>query len=126
MRVLVTGATGFIGGAVACRLARDEHEVRALARPSADVARLVAAGIDVVPGDVRDPASLAVALRGRSHVIHLAAAKSGAALHDVNVRGTANVLDARGWSSRESPPSSGEVRADGSRSRDTSPPAACA
>jgi nucleoside-diphosphate-sugar epimerase len=96
MRVLLTGATGFIGGAVACRLARAGHEVRALARPSADVARLVAAGIDVVPGDVRDPDSLVLAMRGRSHVIHLAAARSGpsALLHEVNVRGTANVLDA--------------------------------
>jgi dihydroflavonol-4-reductase len=96
MRVLVTGATGFVGGAVACRLVRDGYDVRGLARPSADVARLVAAGIDVVPGDVRDPGSLALAMRGCSHVIHLAAAKSGpsALLHDVNVRGTANVLDA--------------------------------
>lgn len=94
--MLVTGATGFIGGAVACRLARDGHDVRALARPTADVGQLVAAGIDVVRGDVRDPASLALAVRGCSHVIHLAAAKSGPAslLHDVNVRGTANVLDA--------------------------------
>lgn len=96
MRVLVTGATGFVGGVVARRLARDGHDVRALARPTADVARLVAAGIDVVPGDVRDPDSLALALRGCSHVIHLAAAKSGpyALLHEVNVLGTANVMDA--------------------------------
>lgn len=96
MRVLVTGATGFVGGAVARRLARDGHDVRGFARPSADVARLVAAGIDVVPGDVRDPDSLALAMRGCSHVIHLAAAKSGPStlLHEVNVRGTANVMDA--------------------------------
>jgi nucleoside-diphosphate-sugar epimerase len=96
MRALVTGATGFVGGAVACRLARDGHDVRALARPTADVTRLRGAGIDVVPGDVRDPESLALAMRGCSHVIHLAAAKSGpsALLHDVNVLGTANVLDA--------------------------------
>ena len=47
-------------------------------------------------GDLRDPASLALAMRGCSHVIHLAAAKSGssALMHEVNVRGTANVVDA--------------------------------
>jgi nucleoside-diphosphate-sugar epimerase len=96
MRVLVTGATGFLGGAVAHRMAREGHDVRALARPSADVERLVTAGIDVVPGDIRDPDSLALAVRGCSHVIHLAAAKSGSTtlMHEVNVRGTANVLDA--------------------------------
>lgn len=96
MRVLVTGATGFVGGAVARRLARDGHDVRGLARPSSDVARLAAAGIDVVPGDVRDRDAVTLAMCGCSHVIHLAAAKSGpsALLHEVNVRGTANVMDA--------------------------------
>jgi nucleoside-diphosphate-sugar epimerase len=96
MRVLVTGATGFVGGGVARRLARDGHDVRALARASADVHSLEAAGIDVVRGDVGDIESLAVAMSGCSHVIHLAAAKSGARsrLHAVNVRGTANVIDA--------------------------------
>ena len=96
MRVLVTGATGFIGGAVARRLAHDGHDVRALARPHADVRSLVTAGIEAVDGDVRDRVSLGVAMRGCSHVVHLAAAKGGstALLDDVNVRGTANAVDA--------------------------------
>ena len=96
MRVLVTGATGFLGGAVARTLARDGHDVRTLARPPADAGPLVAAGIDVVRGDVRDADAVALAVRGCSHVIHLAAAKSGALAQqdDVNVRGTAIVIDA--------------------------------
>jgi len=96
MRVLVTGATGFVGGGVARRLARDGHDVRALARPHADVSRLATDGIEIAEGDVRDRASLGLAMRGCSHVVHLAAAKRGstALLTDVNVRGTANVVDA--------------------------------
>jgi len=96
MRVLVTGATGFVGGAVARRLARDGHDVRALARVTADAGPLAAAGIDVVRGDVRDADACATAVSGCSHVIHLAAAKSGAMAHldDVNVRGTTFVIDA--------------------------------
>ena len=96
VRVLVTGATGFIGSAVARRLARDGHDVRALARPAADAKPLAAAGVEVMTGDVRDRDSLAAAMRGCSHVIHLAAAKKGSSslMYDVNVRGTANVIEA--------------------------------
>ena len=96
MRVLVTGATGFVGGAVARQLAHDGHDVRALARPNSDTRRLVDDGIEVVEGDVRDRPSLAVAMTACSHVIHLAAAKRGSAalLDDVNVYGTANVVNA--------------------------------
>jgi uncharacterized protein YbjT (DUF2867 family) len=64
--ILVTGATGRQGGAVAARLLADGWQVRALVR-DADapaVAALVAAGASTVVGTVDDRASLAGALRG--------------------------------------------------------------
>src|SRR5258708_7391396 len=58
MKILVTGATGFIGAAVARRLAQD-HEVLALSRSDAAAATLRAAGLAPVSGDFADPASVA-------------------------------------------------------------------
>jgi nucleoside-diphosphate-sugar epimerase len=58
MKVLVTGATGYIGAAVARRLAQ-EHEVLALSRSEAASTTLRAAGLTPVEGDFADPGSLA-------------------------------------------------------------------
>jgi nucleoside-diphosphate-sugar epimerase len=59
MKILVTGATGYIGGPVARRLAGLGHEVTALVRSDAAAARLRGAGLIPVAGDFTDPASLA-------------------------------------------------------------------
>ncbi|MDB4881828.1 MAG: UDP-glucose 4-epimerase [Gemmatimonadetes bacterium] len=98
-RFLITGATGFIGGALARRLARDGLAVRALVRRGADTRSLAAAGVELATGDVRERAAVREAMRGCTHVVHLAATRAGSGtttsmLHDVNVRGTANVADA--------------------------------
>ena len=59
MKILVTGATGFIGAAVAQKLSQQGHEVVALSRSDAAAAKLQAAGLRPVAGDFADPASLA-------------------------------------------------------------------
>src|SRR5258706_14142821 len=59
MKILVTGATGFIGGAVARKLSLRGHEVVALSRSSAAAAKLQAAGLRPVAGDFAKPESLA-------------------------------------------------------------------
>jgi dihydroflavonol-4-reductase len=58
MRVLVTGATGKVGHAVASALAERGDEVRVLVRDAARATGVVPADVDPVVGDVTDPASL--------------------------------------------------------------------
>src|SRR5260370_41830232 len=59
MKILVTGATGFIGAAVARRLLQQGHEILALSRSKAGAVKLRAAGLTPVAGDFANPASLA-------------------------------------------------------------------
>jgi nucleoside-diphosphate-sugar epimerase len=73
MRVCVTGATGFLGGAVVRRFLREGTAVCALARPSARADELVASGAEVVRGDLGDPAAIARAVAGANVVYHVAA-----------------------------------------------------
>ncbi|MBZ0253564.1 MAG: NAD-dependent epimerase/dehydratase family protein [Candidatus Methylomirabilis sp.] len=99
MKTLITGATGFLGGHIAEKLvARGREEVRALARPTSDTRRLRKLGVEVVEGDVADPASLERAMRGVERVHH-AAAKVGdwgprEDFERMTVEGTRNVLEA--------------------------------
>lgn len=102
-RVAVTGAGGFIGGAVARRLAADGVEVAGLDLPAAEPA-VRAAGARFVACDVTDAAGVAAALDGAEHVVHAAAIVSDwGAMSDhvrVNVGGTRNVLDAAAGAAR--------------------------
>ena len=59
MKILVTGATGFIGAAVARKLSQQRHEVLALSRSDAAAAKLRAAGLTPIFGDFAVPSSLA-------------------------------------------------------------------
>ncbi len=96
---LVTGATGFIGGRLAERLVAEEGvQVRGLTRTPAKGRWLADLGLEVVKGDVTDPASLQTAVKGCQLIFHAAAwvseAGNQADVWSVNVTGTQNLVEA--------------------------------
>jgi nucleoside-diphosphate-sugar epimerase len=72
MKVFLTGATGYIGSAVAERLRAAGHELSALARSDASMGKLRAAGITAVRGDFTDPRSVASAAGAADGTISMA------------------------------------------------------
>ena len=94
--VLLTGATGFIGGRLAVRLAAEGRAARCLVRPHADTSRLVSLGVELAVGDITRPDTLRGAMAGVSHVVHCAAMVSDwatvAEIEAANVSGTRNLL----------------------------------
>jgi dihydroflavonol-4-reductase len=96
---LVTGATGFIGGAVVRVLLEAGHEVRALVRPGADTRQLDGLPVERVAGDLGDYSALQGSVAGCEWVFHVAALYSywGYRWDDfcqTNVEGTRRVLEA--------------------------------
>ena len=97
MRILVTGASGFIGSQLCHALSRQGHDVIALHRPASILAALEGIPVQRRIGDMLDPPSLQAALRGVEVVFHTAApmrpSRDPMATIDVHLRGTRNVLE---------------------------------
>ena len=97
--LLVTGATGQIGAALARALLRRGDRVRCLVRDPQRARRILGADPELMAGDLRDAASLRAALAGVEAVCHLAGLASywparAAEMREANVHGTARMLDA--------------------------------
>ncbi|MEI7823755.1 MAG: SDR family oxidoreductase [Chlorobiaceae bacterium] len=100
-KILVTGATGFIGSSLVKKLASTDNEVSILVRKNSDLTSLsdVLHKVKLVYGDITDRASLDSALQGINLVYHSAGLtymgdKKNALLYKINVEGTRNMLQA--------------------------------
>ncbi len=96
---LLTGATGFVGSAVARALVERGFPLRALVRPGGDRRNLAGLPVLLVEGDLRDPESLARAVDGCRYLFHVAAdyriwVPDPAAMLGANVDGTAALMRA--------------------------------
>src|SRR3984885_3628344 len=95
--ILVTGASGFLGSAIAAALRARGHSIRVLARPSSLRTNLDPADV-VCEGDLRDRAALAAALKGARYLFHAAAdyrlwARDPEEIRRSNVEGTRLIME---------------------------------
>ena len=99
MKVVVTGANGFLGSWLTKQLAQEGYDVHILARPTSDLSDLKGANFKTLIGDVTDSSSLEKAFADAEGVFHLAGVvayrhEDRALMEKVNVQGTANVVQA--------------------------------
>jgi dihydroflavonol-4-reductase len=97
MTTLITGATGFVGSALARKLLARGESVRLLVRPSSDRRNLEQLTAEIVVGDLTDPASLAMAVKGCDTLFHVAAdyrlwVPDPALMFQRNVEGTRQLM----------------------------------
>jgi dihydroflavonol-4-reductase len=98
-KILITGASGFVGSAVAHKLLEAGFSVRALVRGASPRAHLAGLDLEFFQGDLRDRSSVAKATTGMRYVFHVAAdyrlwARDRSEIFASNVEGTRNLMEA--------------------------------
>nr|VFJ70328.1 MAG: dihydroflavonol-4-reductase [Candidatus Kentron sp. FW] len=101
MTTLVTGATGFVGSAVARCLLEAGHHVRVMARPQSVLTNVQDLEVEIVTGDLTQPETLDGAVKGCDTLFHVAAdyrlwVRDSETLYRANATGTQNLLRAAG------------------------------
>jgi nucleoside-diphosphate-sugar epimerase len=97
MKVLVTGAPGWLGSRLVQELVRRDRDVRCLVLPGIDTGPLASLPVEIVPADIRNASAVDSAMAGIEAVFHCAGLIHPRAireLYDVNVTGTENMLKA--------------------------------
>jgi dihydroflavonol-4-reductase len=97
--VFITGASGFLGSAVARELVREGFALRALVRHGSPRINLEGLDVEVIDGDMRDEKAVFAAVKGARHVFHVAAdyrlwAPNPEEIMRTNVEGTKVVMEA--------------------------------
>src|SRR5689334_25016071 len=97
--ILVTGASGFVGSAVARALVAEGHSVRVLVRPNSDRRNVEGLGVEIRTGSLEDGPSLRAAVKGCAALFHVAAdyrlwVPEPAAMFEANVGGTRRIMEA--------------------------------
>jgi len=97
--ILITGASGFVGAAVAKHLLQAGHNVRALVRPTSPRSNLAGLRLEIAEGDLRDAGSLARAMKDVRYLFHVAAdyrlwARNPQDIVTTNVEGTRALMTA--------------------------------
>ncbi len=95
--ILVTGATGLVGSALATKLAAEGTVVRALVRSGSQRSHLDGLDLEFIEGDMRDARAVRTAMAGVKHVFHVAAdyrlwARDPNEIYDANVEGTRTIM----------------------------------
>ncbi len=98
MTTLLTGATGFLGSALARELLKDGRPLKLLIRKNTDTRNIDDLDCELVYGDLRDRESLKSALIGCKTLYHTAAyyslwSRDKKMIYDINVQGTRNILE---------------------------------
>src|SRR5436190_4434219 len=99
MLAFITGATGFLGSHVARALAEHGADLRLLVRPNSNTKNITGLKVDLVTGDLRDPASLEKGIAGCEVIFHVAAdyrlwVRDPNEMYRSNVEGTRAILEA--------------------------------
>jgi uncharacterized protein YbjT (DUF2867 family) len=94
--ILVTGASGFVGGHVVHELRRRDLPVRCLVRDARKASKLAAWGCELAEGDITDPAAVRRAVQGARTVVHLVGIRQGSEeqFQRVMINGTRDLLAA--------------------------------